>query len=129
MSVSELDKIRLLLVDDDELSNETLKSLLEASLDNRYEIRSLYSGNGVIEEIVLNNPELVILDEKLPGMNGIEILEEINRKKLETKTIFLTGYGDEDTIEKAMKLGAVDFISKGNYDLEKLIQVIKKTCN
>ena len=125
----DLEKIRLLIVDDDELSNQTLTTLLEASLDNRYEIKSLFSGKGIIEEIEQNNPKLVILDEKLPGMNGMKILEEINRKNLETKTIFLTGYGDEDTIEKAMKLGAVDFISKGNCDLERLIQLIKKTCN
>jgi DNA-binding NarL/FixJ family response regulator len=118
-------KTKLLIVDDDELSNQTLKSILEASLDTGYEIKSLYTGTGVIEELVQGDYKVIILDEKLPGMNGIEILKEINRKNLETKVIFLTGYGDEDTIETALQLGAIEFISKGNYDLVKLIELIK----
>ena len=124
MSSSETEKIKLLIVDDDELSNLTLTSLLESTLDTRYEIKSLYTGKNVIEEIEKNRYKIVILDEKLPDISGIEILEEMNRNNIKTNIIFLTGYGDEETMEKAMKLGAIDFISKGNYDLDNLINII-----
>ena len=119
----EIKKTKLLIVDDDELSNITLKSLLETILDNKYEIKSLFTGNDVLEEIENNRYQIVILDEKLPGMSGIKILEEIKRKDLKTNVIFLTGYGEE-IIEKAKNLGAVDFISKGEYDLGRLIDII-----
>jgi DNA-binding NtrC family response regulator len=125
---SKAEKIKLLIVDDDELSNLTLTSLLESTLDTRYEIKSLYTGKNIIEEIEKNNYKIVILDEKLPDMSGIEILMEINRNNIKTNVIFLTGYGDEETKQKAMRLGAIDFISKGNYDLNNLIETINATC-
>ena len=78
-----------------------MKKLLEESV--AYAVKREIQRN-----IEKNRYKIVILDEKLPDISGIEILEEMNRNNIKTNIIFLTGYGDEETMEKAMKLGAID---------------------
>lgn len=120
------DKIKILIVDDDELSTRSLKLLLENVLSEKYEIYTLNTGEVAVEEIERNLYDIVFLDNKLPGKSGLSILKEIGRKNIRTNVIFLTGYSDEETAVKAMKLGAKDYIAKGNLDVERLIEAINE---
>ena len=119
---------KILLVDDDVLSSHTFKMILESILSNDYNIYSLYSGINVVEEIEKNQYGVVFLDNKLPGKDGLSILEEISRKKIDVKVVFLTGFDDEELIEKALQLGAVDYIPKGNTDINRIIDVVNTVC-
>ncbi len=118
------EKVRILIVDDEELSTETLKLLLENILTSDYKIDVLYSGDEVVQEIQNNGYHIVFLDNKLPGKDGLSILKEIKARNIDTNIIFLTGYSDEETAVKAMKLDAKDYIPKGNLDVQRLLEAI-----
>jgi len=119
-------KINILIAEDDKLSNESLRLLLEDILSEKYEIHSLYSGELVVEEIEKNKYDIVFLDNNLPGKNGISILKELKNRNIQTNVIFLTGFSDEEIAVKAMKLGAKDFIAKGYLDVPRLIEAINE---
>jgi len=118
--------IKILVVDDDELQTQSLKLLLEDILSINFEINTLNSGYDVVEEIEKEKYDIVFLDNKLPGKDGINILRDIKRRNIKTNVIFLTGYSDEELAVKAMKLGAKDYIAKGNLDIERLIEAVNE---
>lgn len=118
------DGIKILIVDDDELSNDSLRMLLMEILSNKAEISSLNTGNMVIQSIVKNRFDIVFLDNKLPDKSGLSILREIKEKNIDTNIIFITGFSDEQLAVKAMKLGARDYIAKGNMDVNRLLEAI-----
>lgn len=115
---------KILLVDDDILSVETLKMLLENILSKEFVIKSTYSGNNALDEIINESFDVIFLDNKLPDRDGLSILEEIKSRKISSKVIFLTGFNDEEIVEKALKLGALEVLPKGNTDINKLIDVV-----
>jgi DNA-binding NarL/FixJ family response regulator len=120
------EKVKILIVDDVELSTRTLKHLLENILTGEYDIDVLHHGDVVVDEIERNGYNLVFLDNRLPGKDGLSILKEIRQKDIDTNVIFLTGYSDEETAVKAMKLGAKDYIPKGNLDVQRLLEAINE---
>ena len=117
---------KILLVDDDVLSVESLKLLLESIIPKEYLLESIYTGTNVVESIMNNSYEIIFLDNILPDRDGISILEEINRKNIKAKIIFLTGLNDEELIERAFKLGALEVLPKGNIEISRLIDIVKK---
>ncbi len=74
--------LKVLIIDDDELSNESLKLLLENVLSNQIVIDSIYTGKKAISAIEKNNYDLIFLDNKLPDISGLDILKEIKRKNI-----------------------------------------------
>lgn len=69
-------------------------------------------------------PDVIILDIRMPKMDGIQTLEKFRKKDKQTKVIMLTGYGTADTVRKTADLLVSDFVSKP-FDLEALLNVIK----
>lgn len=100
----------LLLVDDEEAFVSTLAKRL---IKRDYKIITAYSGEIAIDQLDKNSDvEVVILDVKMPGMDGIETLREIKRKYPLTEVIMLTGHGTIETAIEGMKLGAFDYLLK-----------------
>ena len=118
------ENIKILIIDDDKLCNETLKLLLEQILSEKTKIDCIYNGDKAIEKIQKNNYDIVFLDNMLPDKSGLDILKNIKKQKIDTNVIFLTGFSDEKLAVKAMKLGAIDYISKGSLDIDRLIEAI-----
>jgi DNA-binding NarL/FixJ family response regulator len=118
--------VKILIVDDDELHTQSLKLLLENILSINLQINTLNTGHEVIEEIKKEKYDIVFLDNKLPGKNGINILRDIKRSNIKTNVIFLTGFSDEELAVRAMKLGAKDYIAKGNLDVKRLIEAVNE---
>ena len=112
--------LQILIVDDDELFSESLSMLLKEILTKKSCFEFAYSGNTALELLENNQFDIVFLDNKLPDRNGLTILNEIRRKKISTNVIIITGFSDEEIAVKAMKMGAVDYISKGNIDIPRL---------
>ena len=112
--------LRILLVDDEERFRTTLgKRLIEREL----EIATAGSGLEAIEELKNNPYDVVILDIKMPGMDGIETLAEVRKIKPGVEVILLTGHGSIDSAVEGMRLGAYDYIMKP-CEIEELVEKI-----
>jgi PAS domain S-box-containing protein len=118
-------KLKILVIEDNE---DDLFFIRKALSDEKYTIKEINDGK-VAFEYLLNPdeiPDIVLLDYHLPGMNGLEILQKMLDKQLDYGVIFLTIDNTVETIRKAMKTGAIDFLPK-NYDLKlELPDVIDK---
>ena len=113
---------RILIVDDDKDLRFNLSAVLR---EEGHEVIAASDGKQTIKVIDKSSPDLVLLDIKLPGMDGVELLQEIKRKWNNLPIIMLTANSDVKSAVKAMKLGAYDYITKP-FDDEELILIIKK---
>lgn len=113
----------LLLVEDD----AEVASILQKRI-SRLGIQVERAQNGVEALELLNRrpADAVLSDIRMPQMNGLELLFEIRRQGFELPVVFLTGFSSDDYLKQALRLGAVDFISKPWTD-EELKEVILRT--
>ncbi|HCO11953.1 MAG TPA: response regulator [Desulfonauticus sp.] len=120
-------KVNLLLVDDEKDFVETLsKRLRKKGIENLY---AVYSGEECMDFLNQNkNIDVVILDVKMPGMDGIETLREIKIKYPLIEVIMLTGHGTVESAIEGMKLGAFDYLMKP-CELEELLDKIEQAKN
>ncbi len=102
-------KIRILIIDDEELIRWSLQKQLEKE---GFEIFSASSGEEGLELFETAMPEVVLLDHRLPGADGLEILSALKQRSRSVVVIFMTAYRDVSTAVEAMKLGAYEFINK-----------------
>jgi len=100
---------RVLLVDDETIFTKNMSKLLK---NRGYQVAAVNSGDGAIRELEQNHFDVIVLDLKMPGMDGIATLKEIMKLGLFTETLILTGHGSIDTALEAMKLGAYDYLTK-----------------
>ena len=100
---------RILLVDDEKDFVEMLTLRLEEIGE---EVLQAYSGLESLEKLKETDIDVVILDVKMPGMDGIETLQEIKKRYPLVEVIMLTGHGTIETAVQGMKLGAYDFLIK-----------------
>jgi len=114
---------KILIVDDNETLRFTLTELLE---DSGFECKAVEDGSAALDHVKNNSYGLVILDMRLPGMSGLEILRKIKENNKSLPVIMLTAFGEIRTAVEAMKQGAHDFITKP-FDNEAMIMTIKKT--
>jgi len=103
-------KEKILVVDDEENIRKSLKMILEYEGYAFYEAADGEEALDVVEEIV--GLDLILLDVKLPGRDGLEILAEIKTKPYSPEIIMISGHGTVQTAVEATKLGAFDFIEK-----------------
>jgi FixJ family two-component response regulator len=97
------------LVDDDESLRSALQRLLTAA---GYRVRTYASAGEFLLEPPVDAPGCVLLDLHMPGPSGLDLQEALKRHGVRLPVIFLTGHGDLPTGVRAMKAGAVDFLSK-----------------
>ena len=100
---------KLLLVDDE----DGIRQILGLSLaDLGYDVRSVADGASALAALDEFAPDMVLTDIKMPGMDGIELLERIKAARPETEVVMLSGHGDLDLAIKSLQLDAVDFVTK-----------------
>jgi DNA-binding NtrC family response regulator len=102
-------KGRVFLLDDDEL---IVDMLARALTNDGYEILAETDPEAAVEKIRNFSPDVAVLDNKLPGKSGIEILQEVVAKGIDTRVVMLTCDDTAETAVKAMKSGAVDYLTK-----------------
>ncbi len=100
---------KVLVIDDEKIIRDRMKKLLE--LDD-YETFSAESGQKGLEILHKEKPEIALVDIKMPGMDGIEVLKKIKENAEETEVIIITGHGGVDTAIQALKIGAFGYIQK-----------------
>mgnify|MGYP000026364367 CR=1 FL=1 len=111
---------KILLIDDEADLIEMLKKFLE---EEGYEVVSSCNGKQGLEMFEKEEPDLVLLDLALPGMNGLEVLKRMMKKK-KTLVIMITAYKDAEKVVDAFRLGAYDCIFKP-FDFDYLKRCIK----
>lgn len=100
---------KVLIVDDDKIIRLSLKEILE---DNGFSSMEAFSGRQAIELFKKEIPDAVLLDLKMPGMDGIETMQELKKIDADVPVIIVTAHVDLDAAVGAIKLGAYDFIVK-----------------
>lgn len=102
-------QLKILLLDDEQRITEKLKFHLEKSGFQVFCANTPHEGFAVIEK---EEPELLILDVMLPGMNGLDILKRVKSEHPQIEVVMISGFGDMDMVIQAMRQGASDFIRK-----------------
>ncbi len=113
---------RILVAEDEQI---TLKHLLYALEKEGYTAVGAQDGIEAFEKIKKEHFDVVVTDIKMPGLDGISLLERIKLQWPETEVIIITGFGSIDSAVEAMKRGAYDYITKP-FNLDELILKIKK---
>ncbi len=100
---------RILLVDDEVDFTDNMSKLLEG---RGYHVAVVSNGHDAIKTLEREDYEVMVLDLKMPGMDGITTLREMRKLDVFTETLVLTGHGDIDTALEATRLGAYDYLTK-----------------
>lgn len=114
--------IKVLLVDDEIAFVNTLAQRLR--LRNLL-VDTVYDGAQALSYMKDIEPDVIVLDLKMPGLHGIEVLREIKKIKREIQVIILTGHGTDKDEEEARKLGGFDYLQKPA-DIDLLVRKIKE---
>ena len=114
--------MKILIVEDDKINRIALKNALTKK---GYQVDTAENGNEGGHKIQQNNYNLVITDLKLPGFDGIKVLEIAREKNKDCFVIVITGYATVETAVKALKLGAYDYLIKP-YPLEELLNKVNR---
>ncbi len=101
-------KIKILVIDDD----PKVSWILSEGLSKKFEFVSARDGIEGIQMVSTEKPDLVLLDIKMPGMNGIEVLEKLNKLEDRPEIIMVSGHGETQYVVDSVKLGAAEFINK-----------------
>jgi len=104
-----MEEMKMMLVDDEERFLSTTKKLLSKK---GYDVFTAVSGAEALEKMRTQNIHVVILDVKMPGMDGIETLKAIKRKFPMIEVIMLTGHGTVESAVEGLKSGATDYLTK-----------------
>jgi len=111
---------KILLLEDDDILNETITEFLE---DNGYKITSVKDGYEAYDTIYENSFDLLLLDVKVPSMNGFDLLKELRERGNTTPAIFITSLNSIDDLTKGFDSGCDDYIKKPFVLKELLIRV------
>jgi two-component system response regulator AtoC len=115
-------KEKILVVDDERLIRQSLEKRLG---EEGYEVISADNGRAAISLVEEEAPELVILDLKLPDLNGIEVLKRLREIEKNLTVLIITAYGSIDTAIAAIRSGAYDYLTKP-FDLETILLSVRQ---
>lgn len=113
---------KILIIDDEHLIRWSLEQHL---VKQGYQVATAESAERGLKLIDETAPDLILLDNCMPVMTGIQLLEKLHAREQRPKVIMITAYDMAETAVKAMKLGAYDYLNKP-FNLEELTLMIKK---
>ncbi len=103
-----MQEISILVVDDEAIVRESIRDWLKTT----YRVTTAETGEEALELIGRQDFDILIVDVRLPGKTGIDVLREVKEIKPQIRSIVITAYPSMGTASEAMKLGAVDFLIK-----------------
>jgi DNA-binding response OmpR family regulator len=117
-----MNKIKLLLVDDEE---NFVNTLAERMKMRDVPSKVVYSGEAALEALKTNEPDVMVLDLRMPGIDGMEVLRNVRKTNPTVRIIILTGHGTDLDEDEARKLGAF-YYHKKPIDIDELLGTVKK---
>ena len=117
-----MEKFKVLIVDDELDFLETIVKRLRA---RDVDVSGVESGYLALEALDRSSPDVIILDVRMPGMDGIETLREIKKRKPLTEVIMLTGHASVESGIQGMQLGAFDYLMKP-IALDELLEKVRQ---
>jgi DNA-binding NtrC family response regulator len=108
-SGAEMEKIKILLVDDEEELVNTLSERIEM---RGFEAVVAFNGEEALRVLETNVPDVVILDLRMPGLDGMQVLERMKKTHSDIEVIILTGHGSHKDETEAVNLGAFSYLQK-----------------
>jgi DNA-binding NtrC family response regulator len=116
------ERTRILVVDDEEIVRESLSAWLEK---DGYTLATAQDGETAIDRIKKERWSILLVDLKMPGIDGLQVLENVRKVQPDTAAVIMTAYATVDTAVAAMKLGAYDYLVKP-FDPEELSLMVQK---
>lgn len=112
----------ILVVDDQEGVRQLLFEILHTE---GFYVATAADGQEALEMMVSLSPAILIIDMKMPGMSGLDVLKELQKKGSNCLSIMMTAYGELEIVKEALQLGVTHFINKP-FDIDEFRQVIQK---
>ncbi len=117
-----MQKLSILVVEDGKSQREMLRDFLK---DEGHEVLDAENGEKALEQVKVNYFDLLLLDYRMPGIDGMKVLDEVKHINPEIDVIMMTAYGTIETAVNAMKAGAADYITKP-IELQELLILIER---
>lgn len=114
---------RILLVEDNKQSAHNLQHLLQQ--DPRLDVETVVDGSAALESLIEQNYSMLITDLRMPQLDGMELIKEVQHRRLPVTIIVVTGYGSIEEAVQAIRMGAYDFLTKP-IDIENLRLIIDR---
>jgi two-component system response regulator AtoC len=115
---------KIILIADDDAS---IRSLLQTVFEGEgYKVKEATSGRDVLPAVNRERPDVVIMDVRMPGLSGIEVLEQMKRNKVDVPVLLMTAFGTSNLAIRAIQLGAYDYVTKP-FDLDDLLLTVNRT--
>ncbi len=115
-------KLNILIVEDGRSQREMLRDFL---ISEGHGVQEAENGEAAIKKVLNNHFDLLLLDYKMPGMDGLEVLKEVKRINREIDVVIITAYGTIETAVEAIKVGAIDYITKP-IELDELLILVDR---
>ncbi|MGE5582224.1 MAG: response regulator, partial [Bacillota bacterium] len=117
---------KIMIVDDEILVRLGLRSTISWDEHGFFVVADAANGEQAIEKFAAADPDILITDIRMPGMDGIELIRRLKERKPHLKTIILTNYDNFEYAKQALKLGADEYILKTSLDNQTLLPILKK---
>ncbi len=115
-------RLRVLFVDDEE---ELVSAVVERLSLRGVEAQGATTGQEALRLLEEKDFDVAVLDVKMPGLGGLEVVKRIRQTRPGLKIVFLTGHGSKESAEEGMRMGAVDYLMKP-VDIETLIKIVRR---
>lgn len=115
--------VELLIVEDDESMAKVLERLAR---ENKWSYRIAHNGTEALEIFNRELIEVALVDIRLPGFNGLQLLEHVKANRFPTEVILITGVGTVESAVSAIKMGAYDYLTKPFDDIRKVATLVEK---
>ena len=117
-----MDRLRVLFVDDEE---ELVDTVVERLGFRGIEAQGALSGAAALDLIAQQDFDVVVLDVKMPGLSGFDVLRALRQQRRDLAVVFLTGHGAEEDAQEGMRMGAFDYLMKP-IDIDALIKILQR---
>lgn len=115
--------MKIMVIDDEPIVPQALRALIPWEEHGFTWLPPADNGDEALELIERDKPDLLLLDCRMPGKTGLELLQEIHARELPVKSIILSGHDEFTYAQQALKLGALDYLLKPP-DLDQLLNVV-----